>query len=37
VQDHSFMQGVEAVDFLLEGREELTFYQPDHVNTVRTR
>lgn len=36
-QDHSTMQGVEAVDFLREGREELTFYKADYVNTTRTR
>jgi len=36
-QDHSAMQGVEAVDFLREGREELTFYKADYVNTTRSR
>lgn len=36
-QDHSFMQGVEAVDHILEGRKELTVYQPDLVNAQRTR
>jgi hypothetical protein len=36
-QDHSAMQGVEAVDFWLEGREELTYYKPDLVNSTRTR
>eukprot|EP00698_Gefionella_okellyi_P007004 TRINITY_DN1703_c0_g1_i1.p1 TRINITY_DN1703_c0_g1~~TRINITY_DN1703_c0_g1_i1.p1 ORF type:complete len:482 (-),score=104.18 TRINITY_DN1703_c0_g1_i1:670-2079(-) len=36
-QDHSFMQGVEAVDAVVEGREELTFYKADLVNSTRTR
>jgi protoporphyrinogen oxidase len=36
-QDHSFMQGVEAVDHALEEREELTVWKPDLVNTERVR
>jgi len=36
-QDHSFMQGVEAVDHLLLGEEEVTVFQPDHVNGVKRR
>lgn len=31
-QDHSFMQGVEAVDHILDGRAEPTLTQPDLVN-----
>lgn len=31
------MQGVEAVDHIVEQREELTFYKPNLVNTTRTR
>jgi hypothetical protein len=31
-QDHSFMQGVEAVDRILLGREEPTLYRPGRVN-----
>jgi protoporphyrinogen oxidase len=34
-QDHSFMQGVEAVDHLLLGAEELTFFRPELVNSGR--
>ncbi len=32
-QDHSCMQGVEAVDNILIGAEEQTFFYPDHVNS----
>ncbi|KAM5367858.1 hypothetical protein ACJZ2D_009769 [Fusarium nematophilum] len=32
-QDHSFMQGVEAVDHLISGGIELTLSNPDFVNT----
>ncbi|KAI8959590.1 FAD/NAD(P)-binding domain-containing protein [Daldinia sp. FL1419] len=32
-QDHSFMQGVEAVDHVLSGGVELTLNNPDFVNT----
>lgn len=32
-QDHSFMQGVEAVDHILHGGVELTLNNPDFVNT----
>jgi protoporphyrinogen oxidase len=32
-QDHSCLQGVEAVDNILFGCEEQTFFYPDHVNT----
>ncbi|MBL92822.1 MAG: amine oxidase [Myxococcales bacterium] len=31
-QDHSFMQGVEVVEHLLHGREEITLHRPDDVN-----
>jgi len=34
-QDHSFMQGVEVVDRLLHGREEITLSHPDRVNGRR--
>lgn len=34
-QDHSLMQGVECVDHLLEGAEELTVTRPDIVNAPR--
>jgi protoporphyrinogen oxidase len=34
-QDHSLMQGVEAVDHLLLGRDELTYFQPSLVNAAR--
>ena len=34
-QDHSLMQGVEAVDHILCGREETTFLRPDVVNAGR--
>jgi len=30
--DHSFMQGVEAVDHIIYGTEELTYYKPDVAN-----
>jgi hypothetical protein len=32
-QDHSFMQGVEAVEHILHGHRELTLEQPDLVNS----
>lgn len=31
-QDHSFMQGVEAVDFIINGRKEMTYFHPEIVN-----
>ena len=31
-QDHSVMQGVEAVDHILTGAEELTYHNPDLIN-----
>jgi protoporphyrinogen oxidase len=34
-QDHSFMQGVEVVEHLLNGREEITGFHPDHANAVK--
>lgn len=34
-QDHSFAQGVEAVDYLLTGAVEETLYAPEHVNARR--
>ena len=34
-QDHSFAQGVEAVDALLDGAEEVTLKRPDVVNARR--
>jgi len=36
-QDHSFAQGVEAVDAWLDGAEEVTFQRPDEVNARRPR
>lgn len=33
-QDHSLMQGVEAVDHLLAGAEEITYHHPAAVNAV---
>jgi hypothetical protein len=36
-QDHSFAQGVEAVDAWLDGAEEVTVRRPDHVNAHRPR
>ncbi len=36
-QDHSLMQGVECVDYLLEGKEETTVWRPDVVNLRRGR
>jgi protoporphyrinogen oxidase len=32
-QDHSFMQGVEVVEHIVEGMAELTLDSPDHVNS----
>lgn len=32
-QDHSLMQGVEAVDNILLGREEVTYHRPSYVNS----
>jgi len=34
-QDHSFMQGVEIVERLLNGREEITAFDPDHANALK--
>jgi hypothetical protein len=34
-QDHSFAQGVEAVDHLLTGAYEITLGAPEHVNARR--
>lgn len=34
-QDHSFMQGVEVVERLLHGREEITLRDPNHANSRR--
>lgn len=34
-QDHSLMQGVEAVDHLLEGKTEMTYHTPERVNAAR--
>jgi hypothetical protein len=34
-QDHSFAQGVEAVDAWLDGSEEVTLRCPDEVNARR--
>jgi hypothetical protein len=36
-QDHSFAQGVEAVDAWLDGAEEVTMRRPDEVNARRPR
>jgi len=36
-QDHSFAQGVEAVDAWLDGAEEVTLQRPDAVNVRRPR
>jgi hypothetical protein len=36
-QDHSFAQGVEAVDAWLDGAEEVTLRRPDDVNARRSR
>jgi protoporphyrinogen oxidase len=36
-QDHSFAQGVEAVDACLDGAEEVTLRRPDEVNARRPR
>ena len=32
-QDHSFMQGVEIIEHLLQGREEITAFDPAHANS----
>ena len=32
-QDHSFMQGVEAVDAIVNGSVELSLFYPDFVNS----
>lgn len=32
-QDHSFMQGVEVVERLVNGREEITAFDPNHANS----
>jgi protoporphyrinogen oxidase len=34
-QDHSFMQGVEVVERLLNGREEITAFSPNYVNSQK--
>ncbi len=34
-QDHSFMQGVEIVERLLNGREEITAFDPNHANSKK--
>lgn len=34
-QDHSFMQGVEVVERLLNGREEITAFDPNHANSKK--
>ena len=34
-QDHSFMQGVEAVDAILYGRDEITVQHPEVANQIR--
>jgi len=34
-QDHSFMQGVEAVNRLASGTEEITLHRPNVVNGVK--
>jgi hypothetical protein len=34
-QDHSFMQGVEVVERLLNGHREITAFDPDHANAVK--
>jgi protoporphyrinogen oxidase len=34
-QDHSFMQGVEVVERLLNGREEITGFDPNHANSTK--
>ena len=36
-QDHSFAQGVEAVDAWLDGADEVTLHRPDEVNARRPR
>ena len=36
-QDHSFMQGVEAVDNIVSGAEEVTCFQPAVVNEVKRK
>lgn len=34
-QDHSFMQGVEVVEHLCHGREEITAFDPNHANSKK--
>jgi protoporphyrinogen oxidase len=34
-QDHSFMQGVEVIERLLNGRREITAFDPNHANSCR--
>ena len=34
-QDHSFMQGVEVVERLVNSRQEITAFDPDHANSRR--
>ena len=34
-QDHSFMQGVEIVERLINGREEITAFDPNHANAKK--
>ncbi len=36
-QDHSFMQGVEAVGAILQGTEEVTFFRPSEANSSGSR
>ena len=34
-QDHSFMQGVEVVERLVNGRKEITAFDPNHANAQK--
>lgn len=34
-QDHSFMQGVEIIERLVNGREEITAFDPNHANAEK--
>jgi protoporphyrinogen oxidase len=34
-QDHSFMQGVEVIEHLCNGREEITAFDPNHANSKK--